>query len=188
MSAAKPIRKIEDIKNLKNYYLEREEYRNYLLVVLCLNTALRICDVLELKWSDVFKENKKSFREHITVTERKTKKQTRIYINSQIKKAVQLFVSECEIKSEYIFANRAGEHISRFQAFKIIKLGGKECGIEDDISCHSLRKTFGYHAWKKGTPPAVLMQIYNHSSYEITKRYLGIIQDDKDEVYKGIEL
>ena len=42
-----------------------------------------------------------------------------------------------------------------------------------------MRKTFGYYAWKYGTPPAVLMDIYNHSSYEITKRYLGIKQDDK---------
>ncbi len=37
---------------------------------------------------------------------------------------------------------------------------------------------------KNGTPPALLMSIYNHSSYEITKRYLGIEQLDKDEVYE----
>ena len=55
-------------------------------------------------------------------------------------------------------------------------------------NCHSMRKTFGYYAWKYGTQPAVLMDIYNHSSYEITKRYLGIKQDDKDSVFLSINL
>lgn len=35
---------------------------------------------------------------------------------------------------------------------------------------------------------AVLMEIYNHSSFEITKRYLGIEQDDKDSVFLEINL
>lgn len=36
-----------------------------------------------------------------------------------------------------------------------------------------------------GLNSALLMSIYNHSSYEITKRYLGIEQLDKDEVYEN---
>ena len=51
-----------------------------------------------------------------------------------------------------------------------------------------MRKTFGYYAWKCGTPPAILMDIYNHSSYEITKRYLGIKQDDKDSVFFKVNI
>lgn len=188
MSAAQPIRKIEDINNLKNYYLEKEEYRNYLFVVLSLNTALRVCDVLKLKWSDIMSDDGKRFKRHIYLEEKKTGKHTAVFINRQIKKAVKLYISKCSIQGEYVIANKHGNPLSRCQAFKIVSYAGAECGIEGRISCHSLRKTFGYHAWKNGTPPAVLMQIYNHSSYEITKRYLGIMQDDKDAVFKVVEL
>ena len=53
---------------------------------------------------------------------------------------------------------------------------------------HNMRKTFGYQAWKQGVQPALLMSIYNHSSYEITKRYLGITQDERDEVFMNVLL
>ncbi|MCI9020333.1 MAG: hypothetical protein HFH32_06290 [Eubacterium sp.] len=44
------------------------------------------------------------------------------------------------------------------------------------------------HAWKKGTPPALLMDIFNHSSYTHTRRYLGIDQDDRDAVFLEVKL
>lgn len=188
MSTTQPIRRLEDIKSLENYFLEKREYRNYLFVVICLNTALRVRDVLNLKWTDIMNVIKLEMKEHISIYEMKTGKYTEVYINRQIRKAVRLYIAECGIKGEYIIANRSGQPISRSQAFKIVRKAGQNCGIKENISCHSLRKTFGYHAWKKGVQPAMLMQIYNHSSYEITKRYLGIVQDDKDAVFKGIEL
>lgn len=43
-------------------------------------------------------------------------------------------------------------------------------------------------AWKQGTPPALLMDIYNHSSYRITQHYLGISQDERDEIYLKLDL
>ena len=90
----------------------------------------------------------------------------------------------------FLFPSRKGcnRPIGRCQAFRIVKEAAQAVGLERHISCHSLRKTFGYYAWQQGIPPALLMNIYNHSSYQITKRYLGIEQDDKDNVFMKISI
>ena len=87
-----------------------------------------------------------------------------------------------------IFSRKQPVTKNRSQAYRIVKTAAVHTTQEDCISCHSLRKTFGYHAWKQGTPPALLMDIYNHSSYRITQHYLGISQDERDEIYLKLDL
>jgi site-specific recombinase XerD len=60
--------------------------------------------------------------------------------------------------------------------------------IKEHIGCHSLRKTLGYHSLKKGVPIPMLTELFNHSNQSITKLYLGISQNDIDDVYGLIEL
>ncbi len=91
---------------------------------------------------------------------------------------------------EYVFSKRTNPYkpLSRSQAYRIIKEDASHTTSEEAISCHSLRKTFGYYAWQEGVQPALLMNVFNHSSFHITKRYLGIEQDEKDLVYLNINL
>lgn len=192
MSTSQPLRNKEDIKKLKNYFYQRTEYRNYALVTVGLNTALRISDILDLKWKNVYNEEKQDFYSHIYLIEQKTQKNTIILLNSSVKEALSLYKESLKDydTEQYIFSGRKnnGKPISRVQAFRIIKDAVEQLGLEEHISCHSLRKTFGYQAWRQGTEPALLMTIFNHSSYAITKRYLCIDQDDKDELFSKINL
>ncbi|WP_251862451.1 tyrosine-type recombinase/integrase [Clostridium sp. Marseille-Q2269] len=52
----------------------------------------------------------------------------------------------------------------------------------------NLRKTWGYHAWKAGFNPAIIMETLNHSNLAMTKRYLGIRQDDVNELYTKLNI
>ena len=192
MSKTQPIKELNDIKKLENYFLERQEIRNYVLIVMGLNTSLRISDILSLRWCDLYNFKQKKYRKHIIIEEQKTGKHSIIAINKSILSALDKYRKTLStVEPElYLFTSRTGNNrpISRNRAFHIIKNAIGELGIENNISCHSLRKTFGYHAWKNGVPPALLQQIYNHSSYDITKRYLGITQDEKDDVFLNIML
>ena len=199
MKITQPIRDIAELKKIKRYYREvKPNKRNSLLVVCGLNTALRISDILKLRWKDVYNENLLSFKSHIDVKEQKTGKKTTVFINKNLKDAFASFLKDiiakkgklCEVMEQFIFLGQKStdKPISRIQAFRIISEAAKKCLLSHKVSCHSLRKTFGYHAWKKGVSPALLTSIYNHSSYKITTRYLGIEQDDRDEVFELVNL
>ena len=112
-------------------------------------------------------------------------------INQNAKNALYLyFMEKNPDPEEYVFSKRTNPYkpLSRSQAYRIIKEDASHTTSEEAISCHSLRKTFGYYAWQEGVQPALLMNVFNHSSFHITKRYLGIEQDEKDLVYLNINL
>lgn len=192
MSKTQPIKSLKKVEELKQYYLDKGHLRDYVLVTLGFNTALRISDLLNLKWEDVYNFDTQHFKQHICLIEQKTEKQNILALNQTVISALGLLKTSLNIISpkEYIIksSHTYNKPIDRIQAFRIIRAGAKKVGIEGNISCHSMRKTFGYWAWKNGAPPAIIMSIFNHSSIEVTKIYLSIDQDDKDEVFMKISL
>lgn len=192
MGTTQPIRIKEDLQLFLNYYkTEKPSKRNYALITLGLNTALRISDILTLKWSDIYDFEKKELYSHISLQEQKTGKFTTVILNPNAKEALLDLKAIRKINPDsYIFTKTTDPEtpICRTTAYRIVRTAAENTLHKENISCHSLRKTFGYHAWKQGTPPALLMDIYNHSSYNITKRYLGIEQDEKDDIFLNINI
>ena len=192
MGTTLPIKNRRDINKIKEYYLKvKDNPRNYLLIVFGMNTALRISDILNIRWEDIYDISTNTYKEHMVLTEQKTGKGTAVLLNAAVKNALELYRSSLKKSpTGILFKSNKGYNnpISRQQAFRIIKEAAVYAGCVYGISCHSLRKTFGYYALKKGVSPAVIMKIFNHSSFRVTQRYLGIDQDEKDAAYKLIDL
>ena len=68
--------------------------------------------------------------------------------------------------------------MQRFAAYYIVRSACKEAGLQEKVGTHTMRKTFGYHHYRKFKDVAILQKIFNHSSPEITLRYIGIEQDE----------
>ncbi len=188
MRMTDPIKDKRDVNRLLNYYLKKQNLnlRNNLLISMGLYTAFRISDILSMKWSDVLDKDGMVV-DKITIREKKTKKYNTVSVNSKLEAAILLFAAETEDKTGYIFAGRnKSKPLHRTQAYRIIKKAVTALKIKGSISCHSLRKTVGYQLYLKGTPQPMLTKIYNHSSFEITKRYLCIDQFEKDEVFENL--
>jgi len=188
MGAAVPIRNVNDINTFLQHFKTKHEYRNFVMVTLGIYTALRISDILSLKLSDVFNLKNRNVLKQITLTEKKTGKTKTIALNKKAVAALRLLTPSSSQDTPLILNERTGRAITREHAFRIISNAAKEIGLAFKVSCHSLRKTFGYFAWKTGSSPVVIMEIFNHSSYSVTKRYLGITQDEIDFVYLNLRI
>lgn len=189
MVSVDPIRDIKKIESLK-IYLKGKNIRDYALFVVGINVALRISDLLLLKWSDVL-NNKKQFKK-INIFEGKTNKKREIKLNKTSQKALRELLESLDTYNmeDYIFKSREGKNksISRIQALHIFKTSAIAVGIKDNVGTHTLRKTWGYQAWKKGFSPALIMETLNHSNLSMTKRYLGIRQDDINDLYDNLNI
>jgi integrase len=188
MKITQPIRDKNQIRELAAYYLNLGQLRNHVLIVMGLYTALRVSDLLRLRWSDVYDFENRRVRPSITITEKKTGKVKTIALNSAITCALAAYAATGALTDTFVIANQlTGKAINRVQAYRLIRTAADALNL-GRVSCHSLRKTFGYHAWKSGKSPAIIMEIYNHSSFEVTKAYLGITQDDMNDVYLSMDL
>ena len=190
MGTSQPIRSLDELTAFRSYYLNKEvNLRNYMLICMGLNTALRISDMLQLKWGNVYDFDRKHYAKHIVVCEGKTGKETRIAINNNLIDAFEMYMGSLKSVSgnDYIFTGKTkGTHLSRSQAFRIITHVAEALNMENGISCHSLRKTFGYWLYQESKDAVAIKDLLNHSDISVTKRYIGVTQDSKDSLVKGL--
>ncbi len=147
-----------------------------LLFCVGINSGLRISDILRLNVSDV--KNK----EYISIVEKKTKKYKKIPINPKLKTMFKIYTKDKPLNMP-LFITRYNNRLDRVEAYRILKKAGKIAKIEENIGTHTLRKTFGYHHYRQFRDIAILQKIFNHSSAEITLRYIGIEQDEIENSY-----
>jgi integrase len=186
---AEPIRDKQTIQKMASYWLAQKHYRNFLLIVLGVSTALRISDLLLLVWSDVYDFSQKRYKTHIVLREKKTGKEKLVALNKAALRALKIiFAASRPVAGSYLFPGRGERPLSRSQAWRVVKETATAVGAAGQVSPHSLRKTLGYHAARAKVSPALLMALYNHTSYSVTRRYLGIVQDDLDKIYCGVRI
>lgn len=193
INVVQPIRDKEKIREALKF-LEEWNSKYHLMFLLGIRTGLRITDILELKVKDVIERdryNNIKIKSHILTKENKTKKRKRIKVHIELKKALEEFVIDKEDEAYLIQSNKKDKfgdykHLSRQRAWEVLKIVADFIGI-DEIGCHTLRKTFGYHYYKKTKDIALLQNIFNHSSPEITLRYIGITDDMMDRAFDNME-
>lgn len=179
MNYVEPIRDGKLLTSILTY-TKKQNDRDFIMFMLGIHTGLRISDILDLKVRDV------KGRKHVQIREQKTEKNKMFLINKEL----AFYLNEyCKGKELYevLLPSREGINraITRQRAYQIIRETGETFGLEN-IGCHTLRKTFGYHHYKKYKDVALLQKIFNHSKPDITLRYIGIEQQRIDETVEGL--
>ncbi|WP_273853773.1 tyrosine-type recombinase/integrase [Guptibacillus spartinae] len=166
-----PIKNIQQINHLKKVLLERSK-RDYLLFVLSVNTGMRLAPLLHLTHEHVMKND--SIKEYLEASITET---TDVYLNSEVRRALSLYMSEpVSHDPYYLFHTKkdVAQPITRQQVHRILSQAGKVAALEHPISFHSLRKTFGYHAFQQGVAVSLIQKIYGHGTRSETLKYIGI--------------
>lgn len=177
---------------LVNRLFEDGQYRDCLLIASGCYLGLRISDILQLRWRDLLSDE-------FTLTEKKTGKERSLRVNPSL----QRIASSCRkalgrpSEEAFIFVREGTDApISRQAVDLILKHMRVKYRIKSAkiFSSHSLRKTFGRRVWlqecDKGRGEQALLllcDVFGHSSIAITKRYLGIRQDEILSVYDSLD-
>ncbi|WP_281213660.1 site-specific integrase [Shewanella insulae] len=151
-----------------------------------INLALRISDLLSIKFSDIEEDR-------LNLREQKTGKYASIQLNP---KALQIIhrIREEHPSHIYLFQsyrnrqaiNQAPRPLTRRAVSKAFGSIGEELRLP--LGTHSMRKTRGYHLYQSTRDIARVMKMLRHSSEGVTLRYIGITQEEVDKDFKELEL
>lgn len=171
--------------------LERDhEYKFQLLIAVGCYTALRIGDILKLRWCDFLG------REFLLVSEGKTKKARRIDISPALLEIMDRLFLKMKIadSNELLFINKYKskafnrQYVNR-RLKQIVKMYNIPVPV-NSVSSHIFRKTMARHWWSKNNfseKSLILVgEAFNHSSLKITKRYLGIKSEEISDIYRNL--
>ena len=174
-----------DAMNLIRKLAKDENYKMSLLVALGCFTGLRISDILALRWNQILGVDE------FTIIEKKTGKQRTLRLNPQLQEHIQECYEHIQpigVKAPILVSQKGT--IFTIQAInRILKDIKKQYKLRiNNFSCHSLRKSFGRQVYNMNESNAELalvklMELFNHSSIAITKRYLGLRQEELLETY-----
>lgn len=193
-SAAEPIEEMSNVHKMLNLFLDRKQYRNYLLLSLGINFALRAGDLLKLRIEDLYEANGTA-KPYFEIYEKKTGKHNKVAIPTHIQQALNNYFIELPepvFNTDPLFESRQKDKfgfkkpITIRQVNNILKNAAKECGLDEHISSHSMRKTYGYQMMKANDFSQdvlyALQYTFNHSDIRTTFRYTGLEQKRADEL------
>uniref|UniRef100_I2Q6I0 Site-specific recombinase XerD n=1 Tax=Desulfovibrio sp. U5L TaxID=596152 RepID=I2Q6I0_9BACT len=176
-----PITSARDIKSIKK--LLSDQPRNRLLFILGINTGLRVQDLLNLKVGEI-KQAKVGDR--VVLREKKTQKENVFMVNKDIKDAVDDYLKTVDSKDEhFLFKSRKGSNapLTTYAVTMYVQQWCDAINLPGNYGAHTLRKTWCYHQRKThGTSWEVIAKRLNHSSPSITRRYIGVKEEEVEEV------
>ena len=186
MQIVQPIRDLDVLQTCYEIAREHDTDRKTgetcweLLLLVGFNTSLRVSDFRRFRVRDL------RGQDYARIKAKKTGKEANVLINPGARREINRLL-EGRTGDDYIFQSRQEDYIthqpkpiSRQRVYQIMNTIAKRAGIQDRIGCHTLRKTFGYHYYKKTGDVVSLQRILCHSYQRETLVYIGVVQDDID--------
>lgn len=163
--------------NVGRKLIRDKKNKNFGLLIICgINLGLRVSDLLQLTFVQLKEET-------FTIIERKTGKKRQLGVNDHIVEALTFFEADLVFQlGGYAFSSQKGSVYSPQHINRLLKKYFK-----GNFSSHSLRKSFGRRVWENDNQSEraliYLSHLFNHSSTQVTRTYLGIHQEELNDIY-----
>ena len=155
-----------------------EGQRNKAIIEVLFSCGLRVSELVNLKLSDLYLEEKfvrvigKGNKERLVPISPKAIKELELwFIDRNLMK-----IKEGE--QDYVFLNRRGAHLTRTMILIMIKGYAKEAGIQKTISPHTLRHSFATALLKGGADLRAIQAMLGHEDIGTTEIYTHIETSD----------
>lgn len=180
-TATDPFASYKDLEKVQNWFKENGKYHYWLAGWMMANLGRRVEDIMNLKWSQIIDDNG-NFNKQIRIREKKTNKTAVLECTSFLINRVKEY---CDI-TEIVPKQHYDENIFSVGTAAMrtaLKNAVRETGISGQISCHSYRKYFACMQLELHPDDIyamrMVMEMMNHSSEEMTRKYLKILDDKK---------
>lgn len=149
----------------------KEGQRNRAIIEVLYSCGLRISELINLKFSDLFLDD------GFIRVEGKGSKQRLVPISHMAIKEINNYLLDrkhIDIKKgaeNVVFLSKRGTPISRIMVFHFIKQYAEEAGIKKNISPHTFRHSFATHLLEGGANIRAIQQMLGHEKITTTEIY-----------------
>ena len=147
--------------------------RDYAILMVFLQTGIRVSELVNLRVGDIDLENKT-----LTVRQGKGKKDRSIPLEEQALKAIKDYkkerAGELIIEEDVFFLAKNGTSLDQRTVRYIVHKYLEQAGVKKKASVHTLRHTYGTHKVDKGMSIPTLKELLGHRKMETTYKYIHL--------------
>ncbi len=151
-----------------------EGQRNRAIIEVLFSCGLRVSELVSLKFSDVFAEEK-----YLRIVG-KGDKERLVPISDTALNEIKLWLFDRNLmkikpgEQDYVFLNRRGAHLTRTMILIMIKRTAEEAGITKTVSPHTLRHSFATALLQGGANLRAIQEMLGHENIKTTQIYTHI--------------
>lgn len=151
-----------------------EGHRNRAIIEVLFSCGLRVSELVNLKWSQLYRD------ERFLRIMGKGSKERLVPISDLALHEIDNYLpwrNELKIKpgeEDFLFLNRRGSHLTRTMVLIMLKQQAEEAGIQKTISPHTLRHSFATALLEGGADLRVIQAMLGHESIGTTEIYLHL--------------
>jgi integrase/recombinase XerD len=154
-----------------------ESHRNKAIIETLYSCGLRVSELVNLRFSDLFFEEGfirvigKGNKERLVPVSASVEKEISIY-NDHIRRHQNIKKGDENV----VFLNRRGGKLTRVMIFTIIKDLAERIGLQKTISPHTFRHSFATHLLEGGANLRAIQEMLGHESITTTEIYTHLDQ------------